>query len=109
MCLKIRLCARLLDICRRESIHTDMRTLSYLAGITNNDIRASLHTLQFFKENSGSGSRLSSRLTADQLQSTPIGRKDKTQNIFDVGPRSSRGARARARATIRGADASTSG
>merc|ERR1719491_1568015 len=78
------LCKRLLDICRREFIHTDMRTLSYLAGITNNDVRASLHTLQFFKENSGNGSRLSSRLTADQLQNTPIGRKDKTQNIFDV-------------------------
>jgi len=78
------LCKRLLDICRREFIHTDLRTLSYLASITNNDVRASLHTLQFFKENSGNGSRLSSRLTADQLQSTPIGRKDKTQSIFDV-------------------------
>ena len=81
------LCRRLLDICRREAIHTDLQTLSYLTTITNNDIRACLHTLQFFKERSGGGKRLSSRLTIDTLMSCPIGRKDKTTNIFDVWSR----------------------
>eukprot|EP00484_Ammonia_sp_Unknown_P026686 CAMPEP_0197035060 /NCGR_PEP_ID=MMETSP1384-20130603/12951_1 /TAXON_ID=29189 /ORGANISM="Ammonia sp." /LENGTH=1073 /DNA_ID=CAMNT_0042465065 /DNA_START=20 /DNA_END=3241 /DNA_ORIENTATION=- len=78
------LCKRLQDICRKEYLHTDLKTLSYLAEITNNDIRSCLHTLQFFKEKSGGGRRLSTRLNVDTLQNTPIGRKDKTQNIFDV-------------------------
>eukprot|EP01084_Bolivina_argentea_P059933 109485_1 len=80
------LCKRLLDISRKEYLHTNLKTLSYLANITNNDIRSCLHTLQFFKERSnGNGARkVSSRLTIDTLQKTPIGRKDKTQNIFDI-------------------------
>ena len=78
------LCKRLLDICRKEYIHTDFKTLSYLASITNNDIRSCLHTLQFFKHRGRGGRRLSTRLTVDALTNIPIGQKDKTQNIFDV-------------------------
>ena len=81
------LCKRLLDICRKEYLHTDLKTLSYLANITNNDIRSCLHTLQFFKEKSSTKAnrkRLSSRLNIDKLTNIPIGRKDKTQNIFDI-------------------------
>jgi len=79
------LCKRLLNVCRKEFVHTDLKTLSYLTNITNNDIRACLHTLQFFKERGKrAGKRLSSRLTVNTLTNVPIGRKDKTQNIFDV-------------------------
>merc|ERR1711971_53726 len=81
------LCKRLLDICRKELIHTDLKTLAYLANITNNDIRSCLHTLQFFKERSRGGKALSTRLTIDTLTNIPIGRKDKTQNIFDIWER----------------------
>merc|ERR1712228_148003 len=78
------LCKRLLDICRLEYIHTDLKTLSYLSSITNNDVRSCLHTLQFFKNRGKGGKRLSTRLTVEALTNIPIGRKDKTQNIFDV-------------------------
>merc|ERR1712113_110155 len=78
------LCKRLLDICRKEYIHTDLTTLSHLSSITNNDIRACLHTLQFFKQRGKGGKRLSTRLTVNALTNVPIGRKDRTQNIFDV-------------------------
>ena len=81
---KSNLIKRLQYICRKEYLHCDTKTLSYLCDITHNDVRSCLHTLQFFKEQSGGGNRISNRLTYDLLQRIPIGKKDMTNNLFDL-------------------------
>ena len=78
------LCRRLLAICREEYLHIDLKTLTFLCEITNNDIRACLHTLQFFKQKAGGGTRISNRLTIEMLHEVPSGRKDMSHHLFNV-------------------------
>ena len=78
------LCQRLLEICRKEYLHCDMRTLLYLADLTQCDIRSCLHTLQFFKNKVGNSHRVSNKLTISLLEQIPIGRKDSTHQLFDI-------------------------
>ncbi|KAL1923537.1 uncharacterized protein VTP21DRAFT_8517 [Calcarisporiella thermophila] len=68
---------RLKDICDREGLTVDMRTLSALCEMTDCDIRSCLNTLQFFKEND-------TPLTMAMLSETSIGRKDVGKSLFSV-------------------------
>jgi len=78
------LCDRLRLIARSELINMDALALSYLGEMANCDIRSCLHTMQFLKSQSirKEASKLSTRISKDQLARTAIGRKDLTHGLY---------------------------
>eukprot|EP00054_Salpingoeca_dolichothecata_P013818 m.77326 g.77326 ORF g.77326 m.77326 type:complete len:966 (-) comp20672_c1_seq1:114-3011(-) len=72
-----RLVVRLLEMCRRKNVSTDMRTLTALCELGDGDIRSCISTLQFLASKKKT-------LTALDVKQAAIGRKDQSVNIFQV-------------------------
>ncbi|XP_056634138.1 chromosome transmission fidelity protein 18 homolog isoform X1 [Diorhabda sublineata] len=72
-----RLAERLMSICRREQIKTDLGTMMALAEKSNNDIRSCLSVLHFFK----SQNKL---VTLSDVYKFNIGQKDMQKGLFTV-------------------------
>ncbi len=72
-----RLLARLRELCRREQLAADTKSLLALVDLTDGDIRSCLNTLQFIRKSSAV-------LRPDHLISSQFGQKDIQQSIFKV-------------------------
>ncbi|CAG8480683.1 7964_t:CDS:10 [Ambispora leptoticha] len=68
---------RLKDICDREKLSADMRTLSNLVETSDGDIRSCLNTLQYIKQKSDV-------VTIDLIAESGVGIKDTQRSIFTV-------------------------
>ena len=66
-----------MDISRKERLSTDMTALLALCEKTDNDIRACLSTLQFFKSKG-------KELRSSDVQKANIGQKDVQKSQFSV-------------------------
>lgn len=72
-----RLAERLSDIAKHQRIKTNMGALLMLAEKTQNDIRACLSVLHFFKS-------LNKPVTLSEINRASIGQKDVQKGLFDV-------------------------
>lgn len=68
---------RLRDICERESLSADARSLTTLVEITNADVRSCLNTLQFIKAKAG-------EVNENMIRSSTVGLKDSGASINAV-------------------------
>lgn len=68
---------RLYEICKWESISTDLRTMMQLTTKTQGDLRNSLNTLQFL-------SKTSKKITIDVINSNSNGNKECQKSLFKV-------------------------
>ncbi|KAI9143128.1 P-loop containing nucleoside triphosphate hydrolase protein [Paraphysoderma sedebokerense] len=71
------LSTRLYDICQREGLKTDLRTLTGLCEVTDGDLRTCLNTLQFIR-------RKSTEFNISSLSNLNIGLKDSTKGLFTI-------------------------
>jgi len=72
-------------IARKQGVLMEARAASYLAEITNCDIRSCVNTMQFIHSKCNMRKQgLSTRISMRILEKTPIGRKDLTRSLFEV-------------------------
>ncbi|XP_044761359.1 chromosome transmission fidelity protein 18 homolog [Coccinella septempunctata] len=72
-----RLSERLLEICRKQLLHTDVGAMLALAEKSNNDIRSCLSILHFFKTKKRA-------ITLSDVYRSNIGQKDMQKGLFSV-------------------------
>ena len=75
--LSSRLAQRLQDIAMKEKLRTDMTALMALTEKTDNDIRACLSTLQFFKSRG-------KYMRSVDIHKVNIGQKDATKSLKSI-------------------------
>ncbi|XP_030757191.1 chromosome transmission fidelity protein 18 homolog isoform X2 [Sitophilus oryzae] len=73
----VRLAERLVEICRRQQIKTDMGAMTALAEKSNNDIRSCLSVLHFFKTQN-------KPIGLSDIYKTNIGQKDMQKGLFTI-------------------------
>lgn len=73
-----KLAQRLMEICRKQDIKTDVSALTLLCDKAQNDIRSCISTLHFFKKQSGQRFK-----SADVLNSS-MGLKDMQKSAFSI-------------------------
>ena len=75
---------RLKEISNKEGLKIDIQAISFISEMTDCDIRSSLNTLQFLRNNNNNNKN--NYITVDTLQNSLIGWKDTTNsnlNLFD--------------------------
>ena len=83
----VTLSSRLAHVARKERLAVDMRTLVALCEMTDCDIRACLHTMQFLggsAQGSSTRTKSSRQLTLDLLAKSHVGVKDMGRSLFSV-------------------------
>lgn len=73
----VRLAERLLNICYRERLKSDMTTLTALAEKSGNDIRSCISVLQFYANSNQT-------LTLTHIIRSNVGLKDKQRGLFEI-------------------------
>lgn len=73
-----KLAQRLLEICRKQDIKTDLNTLTLLCEKTQSDIRSCISTLHFFKVKNGQTFKVS------DVAKSEIGQKDMQKGLFTL-------------------------
>ncbi|XP_076264817.1 chromosome transmission fidelity protein 18 homolog [Rhynchophorus ferrugineus] len=73
----VRLAERLVEICRRQQIKTDMGPMTALAEKSNNDIRSCLSVLHFFKSQN-------KPIGLSDIYKASIGQKDMQKGLFAI-------------------------
>lgn len=73
-----KLAQRLLEICRKQDIKTDISALTLLCDKAQNDIRSCISTLHFFKNQS------TKRFKTSDVLATSMGLKDMQKSIFNI-------------------------
>ena len=71
------LAKRLYEICQREGLKADLRTMMALCELTSGDMRSAINTLQFLKTKTDF-------VTYAMILKLDVGSKDITKNLFKV-------------------------
>ncbi len=71
------LAKRLLDICTRENLKADLRSILLLVDLVEGDMRSAINSLQFMKTKASS-------ITPELVRNTCIGVKDMQKGLFPV-------------------------
>ena len=73
-----KLIQRLMEICKRQEIRTDLTAISLLCDKAQNDIRSCISTLHFFKNKKGE------RFKSSDVLKSVLGLKDVQKSVFNI-------------------------